>query len=101
MPILISPLKYEAITSFYLIIADADINKLINIHLKKFNYKKIFHKERVAKFNKKETTIKDLQNLIFLTISILIQKHIKDNKKNTLYKKLKTLKIYLAPINYI
>ena len=101
MPTFISSLKYKVIINFYSIIVDADIDKLANIYLKKFNYKKIFYKERMAKFNKKKTTIKDLQNLIFLTISISIQKHIKDNKKNILYKKFKILKIYLAFTNYI
>ena len=101
MLILILPSEYKAITSFYSTITDADTDKLANIYLKKFNYEKIFHKEKVAKFNKKKAAIKDLQDLIFSTISILIQKHIKNNKKNTLYKKLKTLKTYLASTNYI
>ena len=52
--------EYGTIISFYFIVIDADINKLVNIYLKKFNYKKIFHKERMVKFNKKEIAIKDL-----------------------------------------
>ena len=55
----------------------------------------------MAKFNKKKTIIKDLQDLIFLIIFILVQKHIKDNKKNTPYKKLKTLKICFIFTDYI
>ena len=52
--------EYKTITSFYFIIINVNINKLANIHLKKFNYKKIFYKERMIKFNKKKTVIKNL-----------------------------------------
>ena len=55
----------------------------------------------MAKFNKKKTIIKDLQDFIFLIIFILIQKHIKDNKKNILYKKFKILKTCFVFIDYI
>ena len=101
MPTLVSLLKYKIITSFYLIITDTNTDKFIDIYLKKFNYKKIFYKKKMTKFNKEKTVIKNLQDFIFLIISISIQKYIKGNKRNTLYKKLKILKIYLAPINYI
>ena len=94
-------LEYGVITSFYFIVAGVDVDKLVDIYLRKFNYKKIFHKERMIKFNKEETAIKDLQDLILLTIFILVQKHIKDNKRNILYKKLKTLKTHLTPTNYV
>ena len=60
MSIFILSPKYETIISFYFIIVDADANKLANIYLKKFNYEKIFYKERVVKFNKEKTAIKDL-----------------------------------------
>ena len=52
--------EYGVIISFYFIVTGVDVNKLADIYLKKFNYEKIFHKKRVAKFNKKETIIKDL-----------------------------------------
>ena len=52
--------EYGIITSFYLIIVGIDVDKLANIYLKKFNYKKIFYKERIAKFNNKKAIIKDL-----------------------------------------
>ena len=55
---ILSP-EYKVIINFYLIITDADINKFINIFL-------------MIKFNKKKTIIKDLQDFIFLIISILI-----------------------------
>ena len=45
--------EYRIIISFYFTVVDADADKLTDIYLKKFNYKKIFHKERMAKFNKK------------------------------------------------
>ena len=64
--------EYKIIISFYFTIADTDTDKLANIHLKKFNYKKIFHKKKMAKFNKKKTVIKDLQDFIFLIIFILV-----------------------------
>ena len=57
---LIPPPKYKIIISFYSIITNTDADKLANIHLKKFNYKKIFYKKKVTKFNKKKTVIKDL-----------------------------------------
>ena len=60
MLILISPLEYEIIISFYPTITGADTDKLANIYLKKFNYKKIFHKERMTKFNKEKVIIKNL-----------------------------------------
>ena len=60
MPTFIPPPEYKITTSFYLIIAGADTDKLVNIYLKKFNYEKIFYKERMAKFNKEEIVIKDL-----------------------------------------
>ena len=101
MPTLVPPSEYKAIISFYPTVAGADVDKLANIHLRKFNYKKIFHKKRVAKFNKEEVAIKDLQDFIFLIISTSIQKHIKGNKRNTLYKKFKTLKTHLTSTNYI
>ena len=56
MSIFISPSKYKIIISFYFIIINADID----IYLKKFNYKKIFYKKKMAKFNKEEIIIKDL-----------------------------------------
>ena len=52
--------EYGAIISFYFIIIDADIDKLVNIYLRKFNYKKIFYKKRMIKFNKEEAAIKNL-----------------------------------------
>ena len=55
----------------------------------------------MVRFNKEEVAIKDLQDLIFLTISILVQKHIEGDKRNILYKKFKTLKIRFVPIDYI
>ena len=60
MSTLVSPPEYKVIISFYPIIIGVDIDKLINIYLRKFNYEKIFYKERMAKFNKKEAAIKDL-----------------------------------------
>ena len=72
MLILVSPPEYGVIISFYSIVVGADVDKLANIYLKKFNYEKIFYKERVVKFNKEEAVIKDLQDLIFLIISILV-----------------------------
>ena len=60
MPTLISPPEYGVIISFYPIVVGVDVDKFVNIYLKKFNYKKIFHKKRMAKFNKKEAVIKDL-----------------------------------------
>ena len=60
MPILISPLKYGITISFYPIITGVDVDKFVNIYLRKFNYEKIFHKERMIKFNKEEAIIKDL-----------------------------------------
>ena len=64
--------EYKTTTSFYPTITGIDIDKLANIYLKKFNYKKIFYKERMDKFNKEEVTIKNLQNLILLTIFISV-----------------------------
>ena len=101
MPTLILSPEYKIIISFYLIVADIDADKLTDIYLKKFNYKKIFYKEKVVKFNKKEAAIKDLQDFIFSIISTLVQKHIKGDKRNIPYKKFKTLKTCLAPINYV
>ena len=60
MLIFVLLLKYRVITSFYLIIISIDTNKLANIYLKKFNYKKIFYKKKIIKFNKEEIVIKDL-----------------------------------------
>ena len=60
MSIFVPLLEYGVIISYYSTIAGADVDKLANIYLKKFNYEKIFYKERIAKFNKKKTTIKDL-----------------------------------------
>ena len=60
MPTLVPPPEYKIIINFYLIVTGANTNKLADIHLKKFNYKKIFHKERMAKFNKEEAVIKNL-----------------------------------------
>ena len=60
MPIFISSPEYKTTTSFYFTVAGVDADKLVNIYLKKFNYKKIFYKERVIKFNKEEAVIKDL-----------------------------------------
>ena len=60
MSTLISSSEYETIISFYFIIVGVDVDKLVNIYLKKFNYKKIFHKKRMAKFNKEKIIIKDL-----------------------------------------
>ena len=57
--LVLSP-EYGIIISFYSIIADTDADKLANIYLKKFNYKKIFYKEKMVKFNKKKTVIKNL-----------------------------------------
>ena len=56
----ISLSEYEIIINFYSTIVDINVNKLANIYLKKFNYKKIFYKEKMTKFNKKKTVIKDL-----------------------------------------
>ena len=69
--LVLSP-EYKIIISFYSIITDTDIDKFANIYLKKFNYKKIFYKERMTKFNKEKIVIKDLQDLIFLIIFISI-----------------------------
>ena len=101
IPTLVPPPEYKTTTSFYPTITNTDTDKLANIYLKKFNYKKIFHKKRMTKFNKEETIIKDLQDLILSTISTSVQKHIKNNKRNIPYKKLKTLKTYLTPTDYI
>ena len=60
MPTLIPLSEYGVIISFYFIIVGIDTDKFINIHLKKFNYKKIFYKEKITKFNKEEIVIKDL-----------------------------------------
>ena len=60
MSIFVPLLEYGVIISYYSTIAGADVDKLANIYLKKFNYEKIFYKERIAKFNKKKNTIKDL-----------------------------------------
>ena len=57
---LVPPPKYKIITNFYSIIVGVDIDKFANIYLKKFNYKKIFHKKRMTKFNKEKIIIKDL-----------------------------------------
>ena len=60
MLILVLPPEYKVIISFYSIVVGVDTDKLINIYLRKFNYKKIFYKKRIAKFNKEEAAIKDL-----------------------------------------
>ena len=60
MPTLVLSSEYKIIISFYSIIVDIDADKLADIHLKKFNYEKIFHKKRMVKFNKEKTVIKNL-----------------------------------------
>ena len=60
MLIFILPLKYRIIISFYFIVVGVDVDKFIDIYLRKFNYKKIFHKKRIAKFNKEKVVIKNL-----------------------------------------
>ena len=60
MPTLVPSSKYGTIINFYPIIININIDKLANIHLRKFNYEKIFYKKKMAKFNKKEAVIKDL-----------------------------------------
>ena len=60
MSTLVLSLEYRIIISFYFIVTGVDVNKLIDIYLRKFNYEKIFYKKKMIKFNKKETIIKDL-----------------------------------------
>ena len=60
MLIFVLSLEYKIIISFYFIIVDVDVDKFINIYLRKFNYKKMFYKKKMIKFNKEKAAIKNL-----------------------------------------